>query len=137
MAAITYNRAKANITHSDLRVLLLVGYTPDVDHATLAAVVAAATGECDFTNYARAALTGETHTIDNVSDTAILDAANPATWTAAGGTTDNVVSHAVVYEHVDGTNANDLPVSCHDVGKTTNGGDLTVEFAAAGIIVTS
>ena len=133
----TFNRAKANIDHSDLRVLLLVGYTPDVDHATLAAVVAAATGECDFTNYERKALTGEAHTINNTSDTAILDADNPATWTAAGGATNNTISHMVVYEHVDGTNANDLPVSWHAVAITTNGGDLTIEFAAAGIIVTS
>jgi hypothetical protein len=137
MAAICYNRAKNNINIADLRVLLLVGYTPDVDHTTLTAVIAAATKECDFTNYARKALTGEAFSVDNGTDTGKLDADNPSTWSDAGGASNNEVSHAVVFEHVDADDDNNLPVSCHSVGITTNGGDLTVAFADAGILVTS
>lgn len=138
MSAIVYNRAKNNITISDLRVMLVKGYTPDADHATLAAIVGSdGCDECAFTNYARKALTDEAFSVDNVNDRGKLDATDPATWEDAGGTVDETVSHAIVYEHVDGTDANDLPVSCHSVGKTTNGGDLTVQFSADGILYTS
>ena len=135
MAAIVYNVAKANIDISDLRVMLMVGHTPDQDNATLAAVIAASGAEAAFTNYVRKALTGEAHTIDQSGNLAKLDAASPV-WTAAGGASNELVSHMVVYQYAE-ADADAIPVSCHDVGLTTNGGDLTCDFAEAGILTTA
>jgi hypothetical protein len=137
MAAYVYNVSKNNIDTADLRVLLLVGYTFDADHATVAAVIAAATKECDFTNYARKALTSEAFSVNNTTDRGILDADDPATWANAGGTMDNTISHAVVYDHNGADDASNIPISCHTVAKTTNGGDLTVQISADGILYTS
>jgi hypothetical protein len=139
MADAVYNRAKANIDISDLRVLLLVGSTFDADDDNITQVIAGATKECDFTNYARKALGSESHTIDDSANTAVLDANDPSTWSSAGGASNNTISAMVVYQHVGASDDDNLPVSYHDTGFpiTTNGGDLTVAFAAAGIIVTS
>ncbi len=137
MADIVYNRAKNNIDISDLRIMLLVSYTPNPDHATITAVKAAATKECDFTNYARKALTGEAFTVDNAADTGKLDADDPATWAGAGGVTNNTISHAVIYEHHGASDDDNLPVTCHEVGKATNGTDLIIELNTSGIHTTS
>jgi len=137
MAATVYNISKNNIDTADLRVMLVVGYTFDADHATITAVLASAgCAEATFTNYARKALASEAFTVINATDRGMLDAADPSTWSNAGGTVDNLVSHAVVYDH--NTNDGDsLPVSCHTVAKTTNGGDLDIDLSADGILYTS
>ena len=138
MAAGVYNRALNNVTITDLRVLLVKGYTADRDHATVAAILASAgCDECDFDNYARKALADEAWTVTDATDTGKLDATDPTIWAAAGGTTDNLVSHAIVYEHVGADDASNLPVSYHTVGKNTNGGDLDIDIGAAGIFTTT
>ncbi|MFH0980284.1 MAG: hypothetical protein V2A79_01935 [Planctomycetota bacterium] len=136
MAANVYNVSKNNIDTTDLRVLLLVGYTFDADHATVAAVIAAATGECTFTNYARKALADEAFTVINATDRGMLDATDPAVWASAGGAVNNLVSHAVVYDH-NTNDADSIPVSCHTVGLNTNGGELDINLHADGILYTS
>lgn len=136
MADSVYNVSKANITITDLRVLLVKDtYVFDADHEDVADVVA---NECDFTNYARKALSGEAHTVVHASDTAVLDADDPSTWSNAGGAANNDIGGLIVYEH-NVADADAKLVSYHDTGFpiSTNGGDLTVSFAAAGIIVTS
>ena len=135
MSAIVYNRAKNNITITDLRIMLLVGYTPDPDHATLDDLTAF---EATFTNYARKALAGEAFTVINATDRGKLDADDTGlTWASAGGAVNNLVSHAVIFEYVDADDTNNLPVSCHTVGLTTNGGDLVVTIHADGILYTT
>ena len=138
MADYVYNRAKNNVTITDLRVLLLVGYVFDADHDTITDVLAAATKECDFTNYARKALADEAWSVSDSTDKGMLDATDPATWADAGGVANNTISHMVVYEHV-GADGVNLPVSCHGTGfpLTTNGSDLTVRFPTTGIMQTS
>jgi hypothetical protein len=135
MAAIVYNVAKANIDISDLRVMLMVGHTPNQDHATLAAVIAGSGAEATFTNYVRKALASEAHTIDQSGNLAKLDATDPV-WTAAGGAVNELVSHEIVYQYA-AADADAIPVSCHDVGITTNGGDLTIAFHTDGILTTA
>jgi hypothetical protein len=136
MAAYVYNCAKNNIDISDLRILLLVGYTFNADHDDVAEIIAAATKECDFTNYARKALTGEAFTVNNTSDLGKLDADDPSTWTSAGGATNNTISHAVIYQY-NASDASAVPVTCHTVSKTTDGSDLVIAIGSAGILTTS
>ena len=136
MADLVYNRAKNNVTITDLRMLLLVGYTPDPDHATVDAVIAAATGECTFTNYARKALTGEAWAVDDVNDLGQLLADDPPVWADAGGAVNNLVSHAVVFEYVDADDGNNLPVACYEVDLTTNGGDLELNLTDGTVFAT-
>lgn len=128
MADIIYNRAKGPIDISDLRAILLVGYTPDVDHATLTAVIAAATKEADFASYARQPLTGVAWSVDDVNNWAILDAENPL-WEAA--TAGQTLSHMVIYEHhSDEDDDLNLPVTAHGTGfpVETDGTDLLVKL---------
>ena len=138
MSAIVFNVSKNAPAITDLRVLLVTGYTPDPDHATVAAILASSgCDECTFTNYARKTLADEAFSVDNVNDRGKLDATDPATWEDAGGTVDELISHAIVFQYVDADDANNIPISCHSVGKTTNGGDLTLTFHADGILYTS
>jgi len=128
MADFVYNVSKNNVDISDLRILLLVGYTPSPDHATIDAVIAAATKEADFTNYARKALTGEEWEVDDADNVGRLLADNPPTWEDAGGATNNTFSVAVVYEHHGADDGDNIPVACYDVEETTDGGDLVLSF---------
>lgn len=135
-----YNKAKVNFANGtldfdtdDIRVALCEGasaagaYDPDVTSlATLFAAMAEASG----TGYVRKSTLGCSVATDNTNNRAVLKV--PAqTWTGANWGNATAV---VVYKHVDGTNANDYPISFHDGGfpVTTNGGDLTVRFGGAG-----
>ena len=118
--------------------LLKNTYTPDPDHGTISAVSA---NECDATGYTggfggagRKTLSSPTITVDNTNNRAVFDSADPATWTSLGGATNNTLRHAFVAKEV--TNDASSPLLCTlDMGadKLTNGGDFTVQIAAAGI----
>ena len=107
--------------------LAAAAYDPDVTSmATLFAAMAEASG----TGYAAKTTVSVTSQVDNTNDRAeILIPAQ--TW--VGADFGNATA-LVVVAWVDGTNANDYPISFHDAGfpVTTNGGDLTVNFAGAG-----
>lgn len=133
MADSWYNISKGGYSPTDLRVLLVKsGYTFDADHDYVDDVVA---NECDFTNYERKALTSEAWSIDNANDRAKLDADDPATWSDAGGATDNELQAMIVFEY-NAADASAQLVSCHETnidGVNTNGGDLTIAIHANGI----
>jgi len=135
-----YNKAKTNIANGtldldtdDIRIALCEGtlaagaYDPDV--ASLTALFAAM-AEASGTGYVRKSSLSVTVQQDDTNDRAeMLIAAQ--TWTGADW---GDATALVVYAHVDGTDANDYPISFHDAGfpVTTNGGDLTVNFAGGG-----
>ncbi len=102
-------------------------YDPDVTSlATLFAAMAEASG----TGYARKTSVSVTSQVDNANDRA--EVLIPAqTWAGADW---GDATALVVIAYVDGTDANDYPISFHDDGFpiTTNGGDLTVNFAGVG-----
>jgi len=136
-----YNRVKNNDpAASTFNLSLFTGTVTDAvmkDYDNFAAITAGALAEATFTNYAR----------KTVDDTAL--AALPApddandwyavafpnqTWTAAGGTTDNTLSRMVICYDPLGTDVttNFIPLCYYDFSVTTDGTNLTVQFAATG-----
>jgi hypothetical protein len=85
------------------------------------------------TNYVRKALT-ETVTTDDTNNRGVFDAAD-VTWTALGGASNDTIAAALIYKHV--TNDTDsVPLIHLDLPDTpTNGGDITLAFASAGILL--
>jgi hypothetical protein len=105
------------------------------DYDDLAALLAGANTEATFTNYARKALTDATVVAPAPDDTNNWQEADlpDQTWTAAGGTLDNTLVRLVVcYDAAAGADATIIPLTFHDFAVTTNGGDLTAQFAATG-----
>lgn len=100
------------------------------DRATVAAILAAANTEANFTNYARKTFT-PTQSVDNTANSAAADFADQV-WTSAGGATNNNLVKAVVYEDVGGSDATRIPLTYQDFVFTTNGTDLTGVVASAG-----
>lgn len=100
----------------------------------LAALLAAANDECDFTNYSRKTLASVTNTVDDTNNWLDTDAAD-FTYTAAGGATNNTIGKALICYDPDttgGTDSSIVPLTYHDFTATTDGNDLQVTVAAAG-----
>lgn len=104
------------------------------DYDTLSALLAASNDEADFTNYARKTITSATVTPDDTNDRLDVDIADQ-TWSSAGGASNNTIGDLIVCYDPDttgGTDADLIPLTCHDFSVTTNGGDITAQVAAAG-----
>lgn len=119
-----------NWASADLRLLLVdAGYTFNKDHDFVDDVVA---DELSGTGYARKTLAGEATSLDNVNDRAEGDA-NDVTWTGIDAGT---AKAAIIFVQV--TNDADSYLVCYiDTGGfpiTTNGGDLSIQFNAEGVI---
>lgn len=152
MADIVFNIAKGKVNeyhdrvdtndpaNSAIIVVLLKVAEADAtlrDYDTLAALLAGANTECDFTNYARKTLTDTATTASTTDDTNDRREADlpDQTWTAAGGALNNTLVKLLVCYDADtttGTDANIIPLTAHDFSGTTNGGDITAQFAATG-----
>ena len=105
------------------------------DYDTVAAILAGASNEAAFDNYARANIANVAVTLDDTADENSVDG-DDVSITAAGGTTDETLAKVVVYYDADttaGTDANAIPISHHDVSLTTNGGNLTIAWDSTGI----
>ena len=121
--------------------LLKSSYTPNPDHKFMADVSAS---ECDATGFAggfggadHKTLTSVTITEDTVNNRAVVDAANPATFSAIGGASNNDLNVLAVY--APGTSyADSQIVALLEFASvfSTNGGDLLVQFDAAGLFYT-
>lgn len=116
-----------------LRITLHTGYTPNIDTHTVRADVSATeygTGSGYTAN--GQALASQDVTQDNTNDRGVFDAAD-LTWTGLGPLSPATPSHAILW---DDTAASD-PLICYwELGTTaTNGGDYTLQFGAAGIIL--
>lgn len=100
----------------------------------LAALLAAANDEADFTNYARKTVTAVTNTVDDTANRLDSDFADQ-TWTAAGGGANNTLGKLLVCYDPDtttGTDSSVIPLTYHDFVATTDGTDLTAQVATAG-----
>jgi hypothetical protein len=113
----------------------LVADTALADYDDLAALLAGASDECDFTNYARKTVTlGVIATVDDSNDRVDVDMPD-LTWTAAGGAANNTVGKLIVaYDPAtgSGTDSEIIPLTFHDCAFTTDGTDVTAAIAAAG-----
>ncbi len=82
----------------------------------------------------RKALANEAVNKDDANDRAEFDA-DDVTWTAlANGA--RAIAGALIYKHVDGTDANDLVIAWIEFASTQNpgGSDFTIQFNAEGIL---
>ena len=100
------------------------------DYDTVAAILAGANTEADFTNYARkTGLTG-TLAVDDTGNVVTVDLADQ-TWTNAGnGTNNNLVKLIVYYENA-AADATRVPCTGHDFVATTDGNDLLAQLTTA------
>lgn len=101
------------------------------DRTTVADLLAGST-EANFTNYARKTPITGTLTVDQANDRVDLDIPDQ-TFSSAGGGTNNVLAKLVVFYENAAADAMRVPVSAHDFVVTTDGTDLLVQIAAAGI----
>lgn len=100
----------------------------------LAALLAAANDEADFTNYTRKTLASVVVNVDDTNNWVDADAAD-FTYTAAGGATNNTIGKLLVCYDGDtgaGTDANIIPLTYHDCSFTTDGTDQQIQLAASG-----
>lgn len=124
---------------NDVRVILCMTNTTadtEQDAANLAAITTL--DEYDGANYVRKALANQATNQDDPNNRGEFDA-DDITWTALGVGT-RQAQGMLVYRHVDGTAANDLPIAWIDTGGfpfSGNGGNVAVTWNAEGIIQTT
>ena len=124
----------------DIRVMLVMSNTTadvqgagGVDAATISAFTDP--DEYDGANYVRKALANETVTKDSTNDKGVFDA-DDVTWAALGVGTRQAQA-AVIYKHVT-NDADSIPLHYVDTGGfpfSGNGSDVTLQFAAAGVVL--
>lgn len=104
------------------------------DYDTVSALLAGASDEADFTNYARKTGASVTVTVDDTNDRVDIDCAD-LTWTSAGGASDNTVAKLVSF-YVPDTGAEsdttNIPLTYHDFAYTTSGVTVNAVIASAG-----
>jgi len=111
-----------------VKVILVTGHTPSIDDHTSYGQVSG--NEESGTGYTAGgeALASKTCTQDNTNDRGAFDAAN-VTWT---GLNVGTPSHAIMY---DDTDSGKVLIAYWEVTTTTNGGDYTLQWNAAGIML--
>lgn len=149
MAPIVFNVAKGVWRHwfalpaanDALHILLLKasGLVSDdvlADYLDIATLLAGASDEADFTNYARKTLTSGIDIVqDNTNNRVDADIPDQ-TWNSAGGAGNNSLGKLVVAYDGDttgGTDANLLPLLAYDFVATTDGTNLVAQINAAGL----
>lgn len=148
-APIVFNVAKGSIRYyfglpaaNDGLVILLLksaGLVSDdvlADYADVAAILAGASDEADFSNYARKSVTSSiTITQDNTNNRVDIDIPDQ-TWTSAGGGANNSLGKLIVAYDPDTTTGADgtlIPLVALDFVTTTDGTNLVAEINAAGL----
>lgn len=140
MANFVFNVAKGAVAEkvrdgATIRALVLKEADTDDAHRVVDSVEAllalGGVTEADFTNYARATIADPEVTVDDVNHRVDVDGAD-ITFLEAGGLTNNTCTDLVIYEDVDGTDANAVPLVQLDAVFTTDGNDVTLQFAADG-----
>lgn len=148
MADIVFNVAKGKVARyadlpdaNDALIVVLLkasGLEADavlIDYDTLAAVLAAANDEADFTGYARRTLASITVTPDDTNNRQDVDAADPAAYTNSGGSSQAVGKAVVCWDGdtTGGSDTNIVPLVALDCVVTFDVGVATsVAFNAAG-----
>lgn len=143
MASLVYNVGKTKIMNggidlltSNIRVMLVdSGYTPDADDAHMGIASGPVAQELSGTGYTADGelLSNKAVNQDDTNDRAEFDDTVDLTWTSiSAGTADA----AVVY-YDSGTASTSWPICYIDTGGfpvVTNGGDLTIQWNAEGIL---
>ena len=133
MADVLFNIAKGAVAEqarddaTKFGILLLKVAEADatlIDYATVAAILAGANTECDFTNYARKTPITATLTVDNVNNRVDVDMPDQ-TWTTAGGGVNNTTAKLIVFYENAAADGTRIPVGAYDFVATTDGNDLT------------
>lgn len=115
-----------------LVLLKLAGVESDAtlkDYDTLAAILAAANDECDFTGYTRRTLANVSSVVDDTADARKVDADDPASYTN-GGASAQVGAKGIVCYDPDtgaGTDADLIPLYCFDLNPTVPASGLTFD----------
>lgn len=103
------------------------------DRDTVAAVFAeAGNTEADFTNYARKTGISGSITIDDVNNRLDVDIGDQL-FSSAGGAANNTLTKLLFWYEESASDAGRVPISQHDFGISTNGGDITAAINANGI----
>ena len=140
MANLVFNIAKGKVAEkvadgATIKMLILKSAGADatlLDFNTVAAVIAeGSTVEADFTNYERKTLASLTAAANDTDDKMYVDAAD-VVYTTAGGASNNTTTDVLIYEDVDTTDANAIPLVLIDCVFTTDGNDVTLQFHANG-----
>jgi len=138
-----YNRVKSNDPANSAMVLILLQASEAdavlIDYDDMGALlIAAGNTEATFTNYARVELTATELAAlpapDDVNNRFDIDLPDQ-TYIAAGGATNNSLTKLIICYDADttgGTDTNLLPIAHYDFAVTTDGSDVTLQFAAAG-----
>lgn len=134
-------KATLDLDLHDIRIMLIklkASTTADTDQDALTISGITTLGELVATNYARAALTTEVVNRDDPNNRAEFDA-DDVTFTALGGATNDTIGAILLYRHVDGTAANDIPIAYidnagADFNQATNGGNIVVSWNVEGIL---
>lgn len=148
MASVFYNEAaraiaagEIDLNADDIRVMLLMtNTTADTENDGIVNIDDfTAVDEMDGANYgAPKELANEAVNKDDANDRAEFDAddltAGGTGWTALGNGT-RAVQGALIYKHVDGSDANDLVICFSEFGSTVNpgGSDFGIQWNAEGI----
>ena len=131
------DKGQIDFSADDLRILL-VGTSTTVDTERDTEFISGFSTLDELTsvtNYSRKTLTSLAVSVDITNHESEIDA-DDVVWSSLGGTTDATIQAAVIYKHVtDDTDA--IPLIYLDNGgasfnQTTNGGDVTINFAAEG-----
>src|SRR3990167_509352 len=117
MASVVYNEFKlrsavAYMSGKDIRArLVMTNTTCDTQNDGIAKLSDFTTIDpCDATGYADVALIGEATSKDDAGDRGEIDA-NDVSFAGLGGGAPRGYQGVLLYEFVDGTNANDIPVA--------------------------
>lgn len=144
MANFIYNEAKRAIAEgeidfgaggSDIRVMLVMtNTTADTEDDVNVLSGFTTLDEMDGASYVRKALANEIVNEDAANNRAEFDA-DDVTWTGLGAGT-RQVQGMIVYKHV-GADSSNVPIAWIDTGGfpfTANGGNVTIQWNAEGII---
>jgi len=135
------NRVKSNDpANSALVVVVLAtsGLESDatlLDKDTLADVVSGTTNEVTNTNYARIVLTDadlSAIAADDTNDRMDIDIPDPAWTSVAAGDGWSKILICYDSDTTGGTDANIIPLTCHDFVVTPDGSNITAQVPAAG-----
>ncbi len=103
-----------------------------VDRTDLADIfVEGGNTEADFTNYARKTGITGVRTQDDTNNRVDLDIPDQ-TFTSAGNGSNNTLTKLIVFYENAAADATRIPLTHHDFAVTTDGSDLTAQFATAG-----
>ena len=135
-----YNRVKANDPANSALIVVVIDANGDTDATMkdrddLSALLSGTANEVTNTNYARKTLTDAdlaALAVDDTNDRFDIDIADQ-TWSAvAAGTAWTDVIICYDGDTTGGTDANIIPLTCHDFAVTPDGSDIVLQINAAG-----